>query len=109
MTSKRRMSLFERLKQGLEEGIADAKGELTLRTVSIPNEPPEMNAKTVAALRTRAAMSQSVFAKMLSVSTKTNPELGTRRSPTLRCLTPIDSSLLRRSRRCLPQCGFAGS
>jgi putative transcriptional regulator len=71
MTSRRRRPLFERLKTGLEEGIAHAKGELTLRTVAVPEEPPEIDAETLAALRGRAAMSQAVFAKMLNVSTKT--------------------------------------
>ncbi|HUG19106.1 MAG TPA: helix-turn-helix domain-containing protein [Planctomycetaceae bacterium] len=71
MTNDRRSRLFERLKQGLEEGIQHAKGELTLRTVEVPEEPPEIDAKTLAALRDRAAMSQAVFAKMLNVSTKT--------------------------------------
>src|SRR5712691_1516179 len=71
MTAKRRKPLFERLKQGLEEGIAHAQGALTLRTVEVPDEPPEIDAKTLAALRTQAAMSQAVFAKLLNVSTKT--------------------------------------
>lgn len=71
MTTKRRKPLFERLKEGLEEGIAQAQGELTLRSVEVPEEPPEIDAKTLAALRHRAAMSQAVFAKMLNVSTKT--------------------------------------
>jgi len=71
MTAKRRKPLFERLKQGLKEGIAHAQGELTLRTVEVPDEPPEIDAKTLAALRTQAAMSQAVFAKLLNVSTKT--------------------------------------
>jgi len=71
MTTKKRKPLFERLTQGLEEGIAHAKGELTLRTVEVPEEPPEIDAKTLAELRARATMSQTVFAKMLNVSTKT--------------------------------------
>jgi putative transcriptional regulator len=71
MTKKQRQPLFERLKQGLNEGIAHAQGELTLRTVQVPEQPPEIDAKTLAALRLRAAMSQGVFAKMLNVSTKT--------------------------------------
>ncbi|WP_298860630.1 helix-turn-helix domain-containing protein [uncultured Gimesia sp.] len=80
MTTKQRKPLFERLKQGLEEGIAHAKGELTLKTVKIPDDPPKIDAATLAALRSRAAMSQAVFAKMLSVSTKTlqSWEQGTR-------------------------------
>lgn len=71
MTSKRRKPFFERVKHGLEEGIAYAKGEINLRTVEIPEDPPEIDAETVAALRTEAAMSQAVFAKLLNVSTKT--------------------------------------
>lgn len=71
MSTKRRKPLFERLKQGLEEGIAHSKGELTLRTVAAPEEPPEIDNATVAALRKQAAMSQEVFARMLNVSTKT--------------------------------------
>ncbi len=68
---KQRKPLFDRLKQGLNEGIAHAKGELTLRTVQVPERPPEIDAQTLAELRLRAAMSQAVFAKMLNVSTKT--------------------------------------
>jgi putative transcriptional regulator len=71
MTIRERKPLFERLQQGLEEGIAHAQGELTLRTVPVPEEPPEIDAKTLAALRAQTAMSQAVFAKMLNVSTKT--------------------------------------
>jgi len=71
MTMRQRKPLFERLRTGLEEGIVHAKGDLTLRTVAVPEEPPEIDAETLAALRDRAAMSQAVFAKMLNVSTKT--------------------------------------
>lgn len=71
MTAKHRRPLFKRLRQGLEEGIAHTKGELTLRTVTIPEEPPEIDAETLAALRKQAAMSQTVFAKLLNVSPKT--------------------------------------
>ena len=71
MKTKRRKPLFERLQQGLEEGIAHVQGGLTLRTVEVPEEPPEIDGETLAALRTQAAMSQAVFAKLLNVSTKT--------------------------------------
>lgn len=71
MTIRTRKPLFERLKRGLSEGIAHAKGELTLRTVNVPEEPPEIDAPTLAALRGLAGMSQTVFARMLNVSTKT--------------------------------------
>ncbi len=70
MTTKR-PALFERLKQGLEEGISHAKGEASLRTIEVPEEPPEIDAKTLAALRAQAGMSQALFAKLLSVSPRT--------------------------------------
>lgn len=71
MTPKTRKPLFERLKAGLEEGIAFAKGELNLKTTEVPDEPPEIDAQSLAALRGQTAMSQAVFAKLLNVSTKT--------------------------------------
>ncbi len=37
MASKIRKSLFERLRTGLEECIAHAKGELTLKKVEVPD------------------------------------------------------------------------
>jgi putative transcriptional regulator len=70
MATKRK-PFFERLKAGLEEGIAHAKGELTLKTVEMPEPPPEIDAKTLAALREAAEMSQAVFARVLYVSPKT--------------------------------------
>lgn len=71
MVAKARKPLFERLKSGLEEGIAHAKGELTLKTVEVPEQPPEIDAVTLVALREAADMSQAVFAKLLNVSAKT--------------------------------------
>jgi putative transcriptional regulator len=71
MAKKPRKPLFERLKAGLEEGIAHARGELTLKTVEVPEPPPEIDAKTLVALREAADMSQAVFAKVLYVSPKT--------------------------------------
>ncbi len=41
MTLKARKPFFERVKEGLEEGIAHAKGERTLRTTVISKESPE--------------------------------------------------------------------
>ncbi|SFI14618.1 helix-turn-helix domain-containing protein [Planctomicrobium piriforme] len=80
MTTTRK-SLFERLQLGVQEGIAFSKGELNLRTVEIPDDPPEIDSSTLVALRETAAMSQAVFAKMLNVSTKTvqSWEQGSRR------------------------------
>jgi len=71
MTTKSRKPLFERLKQSLEEGIAHSNGELTLKTIEAPEDPPEIDAASLAALRNQVAMSQRVFAKLLSVSCKT--------------------------------------
>lgn len=66
-----RKRLAARLEKALEEGIRHAKGELDLRTIEIPEEPPELDAKTVTALRKKANMSQAIFARLLNVSTKT--------------------------------------
>ena len=72
MNSKtKRQSFAESLKQGLREGIQFAKGELTLRTVEVPSPPAGIAAKEVLALRENARMSQTVFARVLNVSTKT--------------------------------------
>ena len=70
-TKSKRRPLAERLKAGLTEGVRCARGELTLRTVQVPDPPPEIAAKEVASLRTRTGMSQAVFARVLNVSTKT--------------------------------------
>lgn len=71
MAGKKRKPLFDRLRTGLEEGIAHAKGERNLKTVQIPEKPPEIDAVTLIALREAADMSQAVFARVLNVSTKT--------------------------------------
>jgi hypothetical protein len=43
MTAKAKRKPFaERLKDGLTEAVGFAKGELTLRTVQIPEPPPEI-------------------------------------------------------------------
>jgi putative transcriptional regulator len=70
-TKTKRRPLAERLKQGLREGIQFAKGELTLRTIEVPSPPADIAAKEVTALREKAGMSQTVFARVLNVSTKT--------------------------------------
>lgn len=71
MTSKPRKPFFDRLKAGLQEGIAHARGQRTLKTVEVPEAPPKIDARTLIALREAAAMSQAVFAKVLYVSIKT--------------------------------------
>lgn len=71
MSTREREPLFSRLKNGLKESIAHAKGEHTLRTVEVPDAPPEIDAETLAEIRAQVAMSQRVFAQMLNVSAKT--------------------------------------
>jgi putative transcriptional regulator len=71
MATKPRKPFFERLKIGLQQCIAHEKGEMTLKTVEVPEAPPEIDAKTLVALREGAEMSQAVFAKVLFVSAKT--------------------------------------
>lgn len=71
MAMKVRKPFFERLKAGLEEGIAHARGELNLKMIEVPEAPPEIDAKTLIALRKEAKMSQGVFARLLFVSSKT--------------------------------------
>lgn len=66
-----RKTLFERLQTGLGEGIAHARRELTLKTIEVPEEPPEIDGATLAAMREEAEMSQAVFAKVINVSAKT--------------------------------------
>lgn len=70
---KVRRRLAERLKTSLEEAVRHARGEITLRTTvaAPPDEPPEIDAPTLAAIRDQSKMSQAVFARMLNVSTKT--------------------------------------
>ncbi len=63
--------LFERLRNGLKEGIQFARGQVTLRTTEIPELPPTLQATDVVRLRRDLNMSQGVFASMLNVSTKT--------------------------------------
>src|SRR5690348_13561943 len=63
-------TMFERVKKGLEESIAYSRGELTLKTTTLPLPPPPASPKRVAALRRKLKMSQSVFAAALNVSSK---------------------------------------
>ncbi|RLS53350.1 MAG: helix-turn-helix domain-containing protein [Planctomycetota bacterium] len=71
MSTKIRPPLFERLQTGLQESIAHVRGEMTLRTTLLPEEPPEIDNQTIFRLRERAMMSQAIFARVLNVSPKT--------------------------------------
>ncbi len=71
-TSKR-LPVAEQIRKGLEEAIRHARGEITLKTTTIelPDEPPEIDASTLVAIRDQSRMSQAVFARLLNVSTRT--------------------------------------
>jgi putative transcriptional regulator len=64
-------SLFEQIKDGLEESIQFTQGELNLRTTTVPTRPPAVTARKIVALRQKLGMSQGVFAQVLNVSAKT--------------------------------------
>ena len=64
------MTVFEQIKRGLEQSISYSRGELTLRTTTLPARPPAATPRRVRKLRRKLGMSQSVFAAMLNVSPK---------------------------------------
>lgn len=70
MSGHEKASFFDRIKKGLEDSIAHSRGELNLRTTTLPLPPPPASPQRVAALRRRLKMSQSVFAATLNVSPK---------------------------------------
>jgi len=78
-----RPRLFDRLKKGLEEGIAYEGGEVALRVteVIVPDPPQPYSADDIRRIRTHMRMSQAGFARLLQVSNKTiqSWEQGTRR------------------------------
>ena len=82
MTAER-ARLFDRLKAGLEEGMAHERGERTLHTsvVEVPDPPRVYGAEDVRRIRVHLKMSQTGFARLLQVSNKTiqSWEQGTRR------------------------------
>jgi DNA-binding transcriptional regulator YiaG len=64
------MSVFEQVKTGLQQSLAHGRGELTLKTTTLPMPPPPASRAKVIELRKTLKMSQSVFAAALNVSTK---------------------------------------
>ena len=60
-------SIYAELMQGLQESLAHARGELTLKTTTLPAPAPALSRKRVVAIRKRAGMSQAVFACFLNV------------------------------------------
>lgn len=71
--SSKRMPVAAQIHKGLEEAVRHARGEITLRTtvVELPDEPPEIDAPTLVAIRGQSRMSQAVFARLLNVSSRT--------------------------------------
>jgi putative transcriptional regulator len=69
----KRLPVADQIREGLEEAIRHAKGESTLKTTTfeMPDRPPAVEAEDVPKLRLKNGMSQAVFARVLSVSTKT--------------------------------------
>ncbi|HZL37688.1 MAG TPA: hypothetical protein VFC78_20390 [Tepidisphaeraceae bacterium] len=65
-----KMSAFEQIKGGLQDGIAHARGELTLNTTVLPKPAPPMSKAKIARLRKNLRMSQRLFAAALNVSAK---------------------------------------
>src|SRR5437763_6849228 len=64
------LNVFEQIKRGLEQSIAHSRGELSLRTTTLPLPPPPATPRRVLTLRKRLKMSQAVFAATLNVSPK---------------------------------------
>jgi putative transcriptional regulator len=64
---------FERLKDGLEDVLAQRQGKITLRSefIEIPEPPEEYTAKDIKKIREKGRYSQGIFAKVLNVSIKT--------------------------------------
>ncbi|MGH7132487.1 MAG: helix-turn-helix domain-containing protein [Phycisphaerales bacterium] len=65
------MSLYEQIRQGLSEAIAQTKGKVTLTTTILPKPAPTISKNRVVSIRKRTKMSQAVFACFLNVPTKT--------------------------------------
>ena len=66
-----KMTLAEQLREGLKDSIAHARGELSLKTTTLPAPAPSLSKSQVAAIRRKTGMSQAIFAGYLNVPTKT--------------------------------------
>lgn len=66
------MSVFEKIKVGLEEAIAFEKGELPARTRKLTIQPVRCyDAEEIRTIRLSTEMTQSAFARYMGVSVKT--------------------------------------
>lgn len=63
--------VFDQIAESLQSGIAQARGEITLETTTLPAPPPEAGPKRIVALRKQLKMSQAEFAATLNVSPRT--------------------------------------
>jgi putative transcriptional regulator len=71
MSDFEKATFFERLRKGIQEGIAYSRGELNLKTTELPMPPPRTGAAQIVHLRKRLGMSQTMFAATLNVSPRT--------------------------------------
>lgn len=74
MRSKRHneaMSVFDQIRDGLEDAVSNARGDLNLRTTTLPSPAPHMSKARVVAVRKSLKVSQSVFAAYLNVPVRT--------------------------------------
>ncbi len=63
---------FEELKQSMIEGLEHAHGKRSdLRVTTLPRPPKKLSNMEIATIRSKAKLSQSVFARYLNVSIKT--------------------------------------
>ncbi len=69
----KRLSVAVHMRKWLEEAIRHVRGEITLKTTTLemPDRPPDVDAGALTKLRLKNGMSQSDFARVLNVSTKT--------------------------------------
>lgn len=66
-----KMSVFEQMQDGLAESLAHVRGQLNLRTTTLPRPAPALSKSRVIAIRKKTGMSQAVFAGYLNVPTRT--------------------------------------
>jgi len=66
------MSVFDKIKTGLEEAVAFEQGTLPAKTRKMTIEPiPHYDPKEIRSIRLNAGMTQHVFAEYMGVSVKT--------------------------------------
>lgn len=69
-TDYENLSVYDQVNIALGQALAQPRGELNLKTTTLPLPPPPAARGKIIALRKRLKMSQSVFAAALNVSTK---------------------------------------